>query len=193
MYAQSAGFATSAANATNAVNATNATNAVSAHRATSAVYAVTADRATSAVHAANYDAAVSAGQIPNASVGGQGVVEFGTTAEAATGTDLTRALSIGTFGKPRSKVANGYYVFPGGFKVQWGIAANQANGSTISFPTNFGANAYSVSVTFQRASTPGGGEDIFSVGLLGASGFTIYHADMGGAAADFYWIAIGPA
>lgn len=198
--ATSAVFATSATNATSAVFATSATNAASAARATSsaratsavyansAAYAVSAARASSAIA---FLGSISAGQVPNASIGGQGVAEFGTTAEYAAGTDLTRMISLGTLGRPRNITQDGYITLPGGVVLQWGSELNVGSGSTISFPTAFGGVPWSVTVTWRGTAV--GGEDTVGVSSTSSTGFTITHNDMGGAGADWFWMAIGPA
>lgn len=198
--ATSAVFATSATNATSAVFATSATNAASAARATSsaratsavyansAAYAVSAARASSAIA---FLGSISAGQVPNASIGGQGVAEFGTTAEYAAGTDLTRMPSLGLLGRPRSKATSGYLTLPGGILLQWGTANNVGSGSSITFPTAFGGTPYSITLTWRG--TAAGGEDTSGIPSYNSTSFTISHNDMGGAGADWFWMAIGPA
>ena len=193
--ANSAVYANSASYALSALGATSATRAISAIRANTAVYAIDAGLANSAIYArsaGDYNGSISAGQIPNASIGGQGVAEFGTTAEYAAGTDLTRIVSLGTLGQPRSNGTNGYVTLAGGIMLQWGSALNVGNGSTISFNTAFGGNAYNVSITW-RGGVALGGQDAVYVSSLTSTQFTINHQDMGGTNADWYWMAIGPA
>ena len=189
--ATSAVFATSATRATSAVQATNATNASSAAYAFSATNATSADRATTAVYsisAGDYNGAVSAGQIPNASVGGQGVVEFATTAEYAAGSDLTRIISVGTFGAPRSLLADyGYYVFPGGLTFQWGSNSCPANQNTnIVYGRNF-TNVWNVHVT--SVNTTDSSDNADQVNTVGTNSFNIFNGY--GSTLEFYWLAIG--
>lgn len=56
---------------------------------------------------------------------------------------------------PSSAATSGYATLPGGFVIQWGFAANQASGATISFPssTAFTTACYNVQLTAGRAST----------------------------------------
>lgn len=114
VYANSAGHALTADDAT---NATNATNAQSAAYANSAAYAA---------DAGNYDGDVSAGQLPSASLGGAGILEFGTTAQYQTATDTARGISLGVIARPRNKGTEGYVHLGAGIVLQWG---------TVSFST----------------------------------------------------------
>lgn len=197
--AQSAVFATSATNATSAVFATSATNAASAvfatsaTNATSAVFATSATRATSAVYATSagdYNGTISAGQIPDASVGGQGVVELATTAEYATATDVGRAASVGVLGRPFSKSTEGYITLPGGVVLQWGTSGSIAsnNSAAITFPVAFSTACQNIQLTLIDA----GVGDTWDPSYAGASttGFTLYNHGTGGSS-SYDWFAIG--
>jgi len=189
-YAASAGAAVTAVSAQFATSATNATNAVNATNATSAVYAASAGA---------YDGVITAGQVDDASVGGQGVVEFGTTAEYATGTDATRAASIAVLGRPLSKAEDGYTTLPGGILMQWGRTTDMGGGNTqktVTYPIAFGATPYSVVCTLQVTTGFGAGFVDTNASVKGTPGTTSFILEYTGSSSvgiEYgHWIAIGP-
>lgn len=128
--------------------------------------------------------------VPAASTSVAGVAEYSTAAEVDAGSSTTSVVTPGRFGATRSLGSNGYYVFPGGFTIQWGTAFNVGSGGSISFPRAFTAQAYSVVVSpYSRTMT--GGEDAVSVLSMSTTSFTISHSDLGGTAADWNWMAFG--
>lgn len=190
--ANSAVFATSADRASSAINATQAANASSAAYAFSATRAASAARATSADRAftaTGYSGPVAASQIPNASTGGQGVIQLATTATYEAGTNASIALTPGVFGRPLSAGTSGYLTL-GQITVQWGQSGTISNGSfaTITMPTSFSAATYSAVATPLGAGVPGGA-DGWAVASLGTTSFRIYN-DIG-TSATFTWMAIG--
>lgn len=187
VYANSASYALSARGATSATRATSAVRANSAVYARSANYAFSANRAQSAV---DYNGSISAGQIPNASVGGQGVAELGTTAEYFAGTDLTRVMSIGSMGRPRSLGSQGYYVFPGGFTVQWGSVSVGSNTSgTDNFSKAFTTPYIAVCSFYTSGGVATNIQDPCAVRSLSTTQISVVNGD--DATRTIYWIAVG--
>ena len=101
-------------------------------------------------------------------------------------------MSIGSLGKPLSATGDGYVTLPGGVLLQWGLEPNIASEGTISFPRAFGGNPWAISLQLYGFAIEGDGAEPWSITARSSTNFTITHNDVGGASADWMWIAIGP-
>lgn len=127
--------------------------------------------------------------VSDASESAKGVIEIATAAEAAAGSSNLLALTPGRFAGSKSLGATGYYTFPGGFTIQWGVTATITNATSgsDSFATAF-TTVYAVTASPITSSLPGGGENM-AVHTITTSGFQIRNQT--GVNCTFQWVAMG--
>lgn len=85
-----------------------------------------------------------------------GLAELATTAETLAGSDTSKIITAGAFAGNKSLSSDGYYKFPGGLTLQWGVkgSAFLANSShTWNFPTSF-SSVCTFAGGFKVLSTP---------------------------------------
>lgn len=98
--------------------------------------------------------------------------------------DLTNM--VNTFGA-RSLSANGYYTFPGGFKVQWGTATAASNGDiTVTYPSAFSTISRPVVSGNNNIADQDNGPGVFSAGT---ASFVVRNSQ--DHTIPFWWIAVG--
>jgi hypothetical protein len=131
---------------------------------------------------------------PTASDTAAGIVELATAAETLAGTDATRALTPAGVAGNKSLSTSGYYQFPGGLIIQWGLVATGTPAS-VTFPIAFPSACRSVTTTMSAAPST----DLVqaaAAAFVTASGCSIYprYRNNGGggvAGESTYWMAIG--
>ncbi|PZQ44868.1 MAG: hypothetical protein DI551_09205 [Micavibrio aeruginosavorus] len=125
----------------------------------------------------------------------KGIVELATAAEALAGTDTTRAVTSAGLASVKSLTSNGYYKFPGGLMIQWGVKAlvGYAAGVAVTFPTAFPTAALVGLASL--AHDPGGPSDdhssIYSLTTTGAVMRGNSDSSSGGSAAQHNYLVIG--
>ena len=122
--------------------------------------------------------------VTNASTTIAGLIEIATNAEALAGSDTTRAVTSAGLASDKSLATSGYYVLPGGLKVQWGYDAGAtASSGTVNFPTTFTA-VYTAICTPRKSS----GAQYVSVSAITTSNFSYKASSVQD---GLHWIAIG--
>ena len=84
-------------------------------------------------------------------------------------------------------LANGYTSLPGGILLQWGSIASAGTSGIITFPIAFPNNAFTVTTSYNRASTTSA-HTVYTTSLSTAN-FT--YAGDSSTITNLYWIAIG--
>lgn len=111
-------------------------------------------------------------------------------ASAATtlgGTDTSQALTSGGFAGNKSIANNGFYKFPGGMILQWGLVSIPPSGTaTVTFPTNFPNAALSILATYNTNAPP---TNSATATPINGSSMTV--ANGSSSAQTIYWQAIG--
>jgi len=83
-----------------------------------------------------------------------GIAEVATAAEIVTGTDDARMMTPAGAAGSKSLAANGYFIFPGGLKVNWAKITAAANTTTgVTFASAFTTACYGTQVTMVDAGT----------------------------------------
>lgn len=133
--------------------------------------------------------AASAGTTPDASETVKGLVELATAAETLTGTSQTLALTpYGFANAGKSLSADGYYKFPGGLIVQWGMAVATASATTtVTLPVTFPTAALKFVVSIYESNTTA--RDALKIHSATASSVLI--ANPNAATLYGYYIGIG--
>ena len=111
------------------------------------------------------------------------------SSNSVTATSHTHAFDVNSFFGNRSLGATGYYEFPGGFKVQWGVASigGGANQTTnVTFPQAFSSEVFGVQCTYRQNTDNDG--DSHWVQNESVTGFTLGND---GAANSVFWFAYG--
>jgi hypothetical protein len=112
-------------------------------------------------------------------------------AETLTGTDATKFLTAAGFAGNKSLASNGFYKFPGGLILQWGVVAVGGNSqATVTFPTAFAATGVSLVATYGDV---GSSAAIPTIGVGGEfiSLSQCIIANGSGNAHSIYWMALG--
>ena len=131
--------------------------------------------------------AASAGTTPDASETVKGIVELATAAETLTGSSTTLALTPGGLAGNKSLAVSGYYKFPGGLIIQWGLSSVSASTSeTTLFPVTFPSACRSATAAITEASTTA--REALKV-VLANNGVQVYNPNA--ASISFYWFAVG--
>jgi hypothetical protein len=131
--------------------------------------------------------AASAGTTPDASETVKGLVELATAAETLTGISTTLALTPGGLAGNKSLAVSGYYKFPGGLIIQWGLSSVSASTSeTTLFPVTFPSACRSATAAITEASTTA--REALKV-VLANNGVQVYNPNA--ASISFYWFAVG--
>lgn len=127
--------------------------------------------------------------IQSASTTVAGILKTATAALALAGTDAATALTPAAFAGNNSIVNNGYYQFPGGLIIQWGVSGNIASGQTasVNYPTPFLTTALNVNITPSQVGISSAQSAVKSIASL--SSFSLENATT--VNQQFYFIAIG--
>ena len=114
-----------------------------------------------------------------------GTGQFATAAVTLTGTDATKLLTPGGFAGNKSLGTNGFYKFPGGLIIQWGVAVTDGTGTAaVTFPTAFPNALFTIVISELVSASRGAAAVGTSV-----SGFTAQSS--ASVATTLGWIAIG--
>lgn len=127
--------------------------------------------------------------VSDASESLKGVIEIATAAEAKAGSSNILALTPGRFAGNTSLASSGYYTFPGGLTVAWGITSSLPNAalSTVSLPLTFTA-IYQVVASPNLSVLPGGGE---GSSVFNPTTTTFQIRNQTGLSATFRYFAVG--
>lgn len=137
---------------------------------------------------ADYLLAAITTNIPISDSSRRGIIETATSAEVIAGTDGDRAITpAGLNSFPRSFSANGYYKFPGGLIVQWGVFAGGYHAPTLVYPIAFP----SVLATIQ-ATADNDNMSIATSPSLSSCNFSQIDCSTGvNSSSGFYYVALG--
>jgi hypothetical protein len=116
-------------------------------------------------------------------------LEYANASETLAGSSSTKGMTPAGFAGNKDHSTNGYYRFPGGFTLQWGIRSVGANTTaSVTFPVAFANACVNVVVSEQRTTTTQADGRV-GVGNLSTTGCTMVNGFNG--SQNFYWQAIG--
>ncbi len=112
-----------------------------------------------------------------------------TAPTAAPGTSTTQVATTAFVNPGNSLLANGYYVFPGGFKVQWGFKTRVGSSAElVSFPSAFASSVFGIVASPKQAAGDALGQVPTITGTPNTSGFSVAQSD---GSQGCYWFAFG--